>query len=337
MTFTQRLLCSAARLGRETTKLALGIALGAGLALALTGLPGQAHAQAQAQAQAQAVEAAPAALRAVLPAEGQGPALWVVSDADSTLYLFGTVHVLRPTTAWGSARVDAAFDSASEIWLEISNPDDVAAILPLIQQHGISPDLQLSHLISTGQLTLLDNAARSIGLTAVQMDTMRPWLAALQLSMAPLVKAGYDPQSGVELIFKARAEAAGKPVHGFETIDKQVRILAGLDEADQLAFLTETLGQFDNAGVDLDALVNGWAAGDVDAIIRLGVDEMKAASPAIYEALLIRRNTDWADQIQTLLEGSGTTFIAVGAAHLAGDDSVQQILTRRGVAVTTAP
>lgn len=333
MTFTQRLLTSAARLGRQTTKLALGVTLGAGLALALTGVPGQAHAQ---TADAAPV-AAPSAVRAVAPAQGQGPALWVVSDADSTLYLFGTVHVLRPTTAWGSPRVDAAFDSASEIWLEISNPDDVAAILPLIQQHGLSPDRQLSHLISTGQLTLLDNAARSIGLTAVQMDTMRPWLAALQLSMAPLAKAGYDPQSGVELILKARAEAAGKPIHGLESIDIQVRILAGLDEDDQLAFLTETLGQFDNAGVDLDALVNAWAAGDVDAITRLGVDEMKSTSPVLYEALLVRRNTDWANQIQTLLEGSGTTFIAVGAAHLAGDDSVQQILTRRGVTVTTAP
>lgn len=331
MTFTQRLLSSTARLGRETTKLALGVALGAGLALTLTGLPGQAHAQAQ------AVEAAPAAVRAVLPAEGQGPALWVVSDADSTLYLFGTVHVLRPTTAWGSARVDAAFDSASEIWLEISNPDDVAAILPLIQQHGLSPERPLSSLLSAEQLTDLDAAARTIGLSAAQMEPMRPWLAALQLAMAPLAKAGYDPQSGVELILKSRAEAAGKPVHGFESIDKQVRILAGLDEAGQLAFLTSTLEMFDNAAVELDQLVDGWATGDVDAVTRLGVDEMKSTSPALYEALLVRRNTDWADQIQTLLEGSGTTFIAVGAAHLAGDDSVQQILTRRGVAVTTAP
>lgn len=332
MTFMRRLMTSAAHLGRQTTKLALGVTLGAGLALALTGVPGQAHAQAQ------AVEAAPApAVRAVLPAEGQGPALWVVSDADSTLYLFGTVHVLRPTTAWGSPRVDAAFDSASEIWLEISNPDDTAAVMPLIQQHGISPDRPLSSLLTAEQFADLDAAARTIGLSGAQMEPMRPWLAALQLSMAPLVKAGYDPQSGVELILKSRAEAAGKPLRGLESIDKQIGILAGLDEADQLAFLTETLGVFDNAATELDQLVNAWATGDVDAITRLGVDEMKAVSPAVYEALLVRRNTDWADQIQTMLEGSGTVFIAVGAAHLAGDDSVQQILTQRGVTVTTAP
>jgi uncharacterized protein YbaP (TraB family) len=331
MTLTQRLMTSAARLGRQTTKLALGVTLGAGLAMAITGVPGHAHAQSQ------TVEATTATVRAVPAAEGQGPALWVVSDADSTLYLFGTVHVLRPTTAWGSPRVDAAFDSASKVWLEISNPDDVASIMPLIQQHGISPDRPLSSLLTAEQFADLDAAARTIGLSGAQMEPMRPWLAAMQLSMAPLVKAGYDPQSGVELILKARAEAAGKPLHGLETIDKQIGILAGLDEADQLAFLTETLGMFDNAATELDQLVNAWATGDVDSINRLGVEEMKTVSPAVYEALLVRRNTDWANQIQTMLEGSGTVFIAVGAAHLAGDDSVQAILSRRGVTVTTAP
>ena len=323
MTFTRRLMTTTA-------------GIGLGLAVALAGAPGPARAQAQPQTQAEAPAAA-APLRAVPQAQGEGPALWVVRDADSTLYLFGTVHVLRPTTAWGSARVDAAFDSASEVWLEISNPDDAASIMPLIQQHGVSPDRPLSSLLTAEQFADLDAAARTIGLSGAQMEPMRPWLAALQLSMAPLVKAGYDPQSGVELILKARADAAGKPMRGLETIDKQIGILAGLEEADQLAFLTETLSMFDNAAVELDQLVDGWATGDVDTITRLGVDEMKSASPAIYEALLVRRNTDWADQIQTMLEGSGTVFIAVGAAHLAGDDSVQAILGRRGVTVTTAP
>ena len=71
--------------------------------------------------------------------EGDGPALWVIRDEDSTLYLFGSVHVLRPTTAWETPRIKAAFDASSDVWMEISNPDDQAAIVPLIQQHGLSP------------------------------------------------------------------------------------------------------------------------------------------------------------------------------------------------------
>ncbi len=309
---------SAARIGRS----AVGAALGLGLTVTLL-------ASAPADAFAQAT--APATLA---QAPGEGPALWAISDADSTIYLFGTVHVLRPTTAWGSPKVDAAFDASQNVIFEISNPDDQAALQPLIAQYGVSPDRPLSSLLTADELAELNTAAQTIGATAAQLDPLRPWLVGLTLSVAPLVKAGYDPQSGVETILKARAEAAGKPVTGLETIDQQVRILATLSEETQVAFLRATLESYEDATTELDALVDAWATGDVDAIDRLGVQEMRSASEEIYQALLVRRNTDWADQIQTLLAGSGTTFIAVGSAHLAGEESVQEILEDRGVTVT---
>ncbi len=168
----------------------------------------------------------------------------------------------------------------------------------------------------------------------VQMDVFRPWLVGLNLSIAAIVRAGYDPQSGVELVLKARAEAAGKPVHGLETIDRQIGILAGMSEADQLAFLRSLLEAWEDATVELDRMVGAWATGDVALLEEIAVDEMQSQSPVLYEALLVQRNTDWANQIQTLMEGSGTIFIAVGAAHLAGDDSVQEILADRGVVAT---
>lgn len=325
MTVSAPLKTRATQLGRT----ALGAVLGLGLAGAIVFQP--------AQALAQAVEAAPPpalAARAVPQAEGAGPALWVVRDADSTLYLFGTVHVLRPTTAWGSARVDAAFADADQVWFEVSNPDDQAAIIPLIQQHGLSPDRPLSSLLTADEMKVLNAAAAAAGLPAAQLNVFRPWFAGLTLSVAPLVKAGYDPRSGVEMILKARADAAGKTVHGFETLDKQIGILAGMPEADQLSFLRSTLEAWDDATVELDQMVDAWAEGDVPTLEKVAVDEMREESPAVYEALLVRRNTDWAGQIQTLLAGSGTAFIAVGAAHLAGDDSLQEILKDRGVAVT---
>jgi uncharacterized protein YbaP (TraB family) len=301
---------------------ALGAALGLGMAAALVLQPAPAFALAPAPT------AAPASAIG-----GSGPALWVVRDEDSTLYLFGTVHVLRPNTLWRWAAIETAFDSADRVVLEISNPDDQAAIVPLIQQHGLSPDRPLSSLLNAEERARLDAAAQTMGASGAALDPMRPWLAALTLSVAPLTKAGYDPQSGVELVLKARAEAAGKPVGGFETIDEQVRILAGFPEADQLAFLRSTLEDFETATTDLDRLVEAWSNGDVRAIDRLGVQPMRRADRAVYEALLVRRNTNWADQIQTMLDGSGTVFIAVGAAHLAGSDSVESILGRRGVAV----
>ncbi|MDQ1191480.1 uncharacterized protein YbaP (TraB family) [Brevundimonas vesicularis] len=319
MTFTDRLLSSVSSLARG----AVGVAGGLALFVAIAGVPSDALAQT-------AAPATPA------PIQGEGPALWVVKDADSTLYLFGSVHVLRPTTGWASPRVEAAFDSASDIWFEISNPDDQAAIMPLIQQHGLSPETPLSSRLTPEENAELDAAAQAMGASAAQLQPMKPWLAALSLSVAPLIKAGYDPKSGVELVLKARAEAAGKPIHGFETIDKQIGILAGLPDDVQLVFLRETLKDYENAATKLDEMVEAWARGDIATLDRVTIAEMKEASPALYQAVLVDRNTDWANQIQTLLEGSGTAFIAVGAAHLTGDDSVQAILQKRGVTVEAA-
>lgn len=319
MTLAARLRSSVSTFARG----AVGVAGGLALFVAIAGVPADALAQTTAPA-------TPA------PIQGEGPALWVVKDADSTLYLFGSVHVLRPTTGWASPRVEAAFDSASDIWFEISNPDDQAAVMPLIQQHGLSPETPLSSRLTPEENVELEAAAQAMGASAAQLQPMKPWLAALSLSVAPLVKAGYDPKSGVELVLKARAEAAGKPIHGFETIDKQIGMLAGLPEDVQMAFLRETLKDYENAVTMLDTMVEAWAKGDVGTLDRVMVEEMKEASPALYQALLVDRNTDWADQIQTLLEGSGTAFIAVGAGHLTGDESVQAILQQRGVTVEAA-
>lgn len=317
MTLSNLLRTSALTLARG----AAGVVGGLALFSAIAGAPAQALAQ---------ETAAPDASPAI---QGDGPALWVVKDADSTLYLFGTVHVLRPTIGWSSPRVEAAFDSADEVWFEISDPDNQAAILPLVQQYGLSPDKPLSSLLSAEEIAELDAAARTVGMTAAQLDPMRPWLAGLTLSVAPLVKAGYDPQSGVELVLKARAEAAGKPIKAFETIDKQIRILATMDEPVQLEFIRQALEDFDGAVEMLDGMVDAWSRGDVAELDRVVVEDMKDTAPHVYQAILVDRNTDWANQIETLLQGSGTAFIAVGAAHLAGDDGVQALLTQRGVDV----
>ncbi|HEX8469817.1 MAG TPA: TraB/GumN family protein [Brevundimonas sp.] len=310
---------------KKLARTAVGAALGLALVAALVGSwAGPAFAQAT---------SAPV-VSAISPAAGDGPALWVVKDVDSTIYLFGTIHVLRPETRWESAEVTAAFNSALDIWFEISNPDDMAALIPLIKQYGVSPGTPLSSLLTPAELNELNAAAQTIGASAAQLDVFRPWYAGLTLSLAPLKKAGYDPNSGVELTLKKRAEAAGKPIHGFETLDKQVRLLANLPQDIQLEFLRSTLRDFDDAGTELDAMVAAWAAGDVAALDRVTNEDMKAEAPDIYKALLTDRNTGFADQIQTLLAGSGTAFVAVGAAHLAGDDSVQSMLSARGVEVS---
>ena len=250
-----------------------------------------------------------------------GPALWVVRDADSTLYLYGTVHLLKPGTPWGSDKVDAAFDSASEVWFEIVDPNDQTAIMPLIQQYGLSPDQPLSSWLTPDEHAAMAQAARSVGMDPHQIDAFRPWFAAMMIAMGPLNTAGYDLTAGVELNLRARALAAGKPIRGFETIDQQIGGLARMSEEGQRTYLRYYLGTWETAAADLDHAVAGWIAGDETVIAEFAHSNGRAISEETHQIFLAQRNADWADQIETLLQGSGTAFIAIGAAHLAGDDT----------------
>lgn len=308
---------SLTQLLKSAARSAVGVA--AGLALTFVAIDG-------------AFAQAPAA-PAITPAEGKGPALWLIQDDDSRIWLFGTVHVLRPNTPWGTPAVDAALAEADTLILEIKDPNDQAAAAPLIQQFGLSPDRPLSSLLTAGELAELDAAAGALGANAAALDPLRPWLAGLTISVAPMIAAGYDPMSGVDTVLRARALAAGKPVEELESLDAQIRMLAGMPEETQLAFLRSAIRDYEIASTMLDQLVTAWATGDVESIDRLAVVEMRNQSEELHALLLVNRNRDWADQIQTLLAGSGDTFIAVGAAHLAGDDSVQAMLEARGVRV----
>ncbi len=285
-------------------------------------------------AEAQAAETPQPPAAPAPRAAGDGPALWVVRDADSTIYLFGTVHLLRPGTAWGSDKVDAAFDSASEVWFEIADPDDQAALMPVIQQFGVSQEGPLSSRLSAEEKVDLDRAVRAMGADPAQIDPMRPWFAALMIGMTPLAEAGFDPGQGVEMNLRSRALAAGKAIKGFETVAQQMLGLARMSDAGQLIYLRHTLARYDRAVLDLDRAVAGWAAGDLDAMAEYAHENGRAISEETHQIFLARRNADWADQIETLLAGSGVAFIAVGAAHLGGDDSVQALLARKGVTAT---
>ena len=315
MSFVSKLKSGAAGL----TRYGIGAALGLGLALSVA--PDTALAQA---AQAMETPAADGATQS-------RPALWVVRDADSTIYLFGTVHLLRPGHDWMTPEVTAAFNSAETLWLEIEDPTDQAAATPLIMQHGLSPATPLSSRLTAEEFAELDRAAQTIGLSGQALDPMRPWLASISLSMAPLVRAGFDPEAGVDVVLRQHALDAGKPIHGLETIEQQLMFFANLSPEDEVNFLRSTLDTFEESATLLDQMSAAWSAGNPDALYDLGGDEMRADYPGIYDVILTRRNADWVDQIQEELAGSGTVFMAVGALHLAGPDSVQAQLATEGV------
>lgn len=319
MTLAHRMSQSATCVSRFAFGLLAALAASAVLAAA----PGAAHAETPAS-----VSAAP-----IPRADGAGPPLWVVKDADSTVYLFGTVHLLRPGTAWGSDKMDAAFASASEVWVEIADQDDQAVVMPVIQQHGVDPSRPLSSLLSADDLAAFDKVAQANGASAAALDPYRPWLAAFMISMSGPTGAGYRADAGVDKTLMDRARAEGKALRGFETADIQVRLIAGMSEEAQVAYLNHHVRNADRIVANLDETVAAWLKGDAAEVGRLNRANTRDVHEDVHRAALIVRNADWTDQIEMMMQGSGTAFVAVGAAHLMDQDSIIDMLRAKGFTV----
>lgn len=274
------------------------------------------------------------ALLLLLPALAiADPALWVVKDANTTIYLFGTVHLLPNDSSWRSATLDKALADSRSLYIEVTddNPENMAA---LVLQHGMDAAHPLNTLLSSAEMLQLGDAANKASVPGGMplLNMMRPWLAALTIATAPLLKAGLDPEHGVDRQLKAQMTAAGKPVVGLETAEQQIRLLADMPQDTQLALLRSTLRDFDKASTQLAPLIEAWKGGDVATIARLEDEDLRQSEPALYMRLLVDRNQRWAASIRDLLANEhGTIFIAVGAAHLAGPDSVQAQLRKLGL------
>ena len=271
------------------------------------------------------------ALSIALPALAQ-PALWEVKNAHTTIYLFGTVHLLPTDTAWRYPALDKALAASRSLTIEMTDGDD-ANMQVLVLQYGLDPTHPLSGQLTADENASLTKAAQTADLPGgVQtLEIMRPWLAAMTLTVAPLIKAGLDPAHGVDKLLQAQMVKAGKPVNGLETAEQQIHFLSDLPPALQLDFLRDTLHDVDKDSGELTGLIDAWKAGDTDAIARLEDDDVRKQSPALYKTLIVDRNKVWATKIAALLQQPGTVFIAVGAAHLAGPDSVQAQLKSLGI------
>ncbi|RCS30486.1 TraB/GumN family protein [Rhodanobacter denitrificans] len=260
------------------------------------------------------------------------PALWVVRNADTTIYLFGTVHLLPNDASWHYPALDRALSDSRTLYIELVD-DDAANMAALVLRHGMDPTHPLSTQLGEADAQRLRILANKAGVPGGMqtLDMMRPWLAALTLTVSPLLKAGLDPEHGVDKQLKAQASAVGKPVLGLETAEQQIRLLADMPRPVELDFLRSTMREAADDSAKLTELIDAWKAGDVDAIARIGNDDMRRREPKLYQLLLVQRNEAWATKIATMLQQPGTVFIAVGAAHLAGPDSVQAQLRQLGI------
>lgn len=272
-----------------------------------------------------ALLAAPAAL--AQETKDADPALWVVKDADTTIYLFGTVHVLKPGLSWFDEGVKAAFDKSDELVLEMLEPD-AATMQGLIMKTAVNPSgPTLTEKLPADKRDAFGKALADVGVPPAALDRVDPWFAAVTLTMAGLPKLGYDPASGAERTLATAAKTANKQLIGLETAEQQLGFFDGLPEPLQVKFLVSTIDDYAKMGTQLDKMVTSWSAGDPEALGRVMNEEL-SDTPEIAKVLLTDRNARWAEWIGNRLEKPGTVFIAVGAGHLAGADSVQDQLAK---------
>ena len=249
------------------------------------------------------------------------PALWVVKDKDTTIYLFGTIHVLKPGLSWFDDGVKKAFDSSDELVLEMVQPDQATMQnIVLSKAYSLSGPTLAERLPEADRGNYL-KAMNSLGIPPAAFDRAQPWFAATNLSLLPLMKLGYDPKSGPETVLTEAAATEKKAIEGLETPEQQIGYLAGLPEKVQMAFLESTLKDLPKTEETMNGMVAAWSRGDPDALAKFmndGLDD----SPELAKTLLFDRNARWAQWIKARLDKPGTVFVAVGAGHLAGRQSV---------------
>jgi uncharacterized protein YbaP (TraB family) len=254
-----------------------------------------------------------------------GPAIWKVADKDTTIYLFGTIHALPESRAWFSGPVARAFGGSQELVTEFVNMGNVSEA---IRQRGRLPEgTTLRSLMPPADRMRFEEALVSFGVPVEALDPYKPWYAAFVLTNMEAMKAGFDVQSGPETVLAAAA--GDRQQAGLETVQQQVEIFDGLPQEQQLAFLKETVDTMSQASSTLDAYYAKWMAGDADGLAVMLNAELD--DPVLHKRLLTDRNARWAQWIDRRLKQPGTVFVAVGAGHLAGDDSVQRQQRKRGI------
>ncbi|MGE0597485.1 MAG: TraB/GumN family protein [Hyphomonadaceae bacterium] len=263
------------------------------------------------------------------------PALYVVRDADSTMYLYGTVHVRRAGAPWGGADAQAALASAEDVWteMEMSPEADARAAAVVVQLGRAPPGRPLSSWLSSGEAAALAALMQRFNMPPAMLEGMRPWLAAITLSLAPMQLAGYSADSGVDRAVVAAAIAANKNMRAFETAEEQIGVMASLSEEAQREMLLEAISESERGPQELATLTRAWEAGDANVLEAVVIDEMRDRYPEMYDILFRQRNAAWIEVLLRELDGAGADFVAVGAGHLLGEDGLVAQLQAHGFSV----
>ena len=265
------------------------------------------------------------------------PAIWLLADDDTQIYLFGTIHILPPRLKWRSVALDRIVARADELVLEVAQDpgeDDFPELATLMM---LSKPVPILSRVTPDRRKTLRELIEAARLPIEALDEMQTWAASMTIAVGLIAQAyagketAPEALTGVEDALKLDFERRRRPISGVETGPQQLGFLAGMSPQSQRRMLEEMVDDYRRGGAgatgDLDD--SDWLYGDVE---RVGAG-MESMSPELFDAILTRRNRAWTDWLIERLERPGTVLFAVGAGHLAGRDSVQSMLEARGFRV----
>jgi uncharacterized protein len=262
------------------------------------------------------------------------PALWEVSDPDTTIYLFGTIHLLPEHYQWRTAKFDQAMDRSQKLVVEtIVDDKNPTKLMTAMASIGFAKGLPpIAERVSPDKRAALDAAIAKSGVPRMVFDQMKTWTAGFTLLSTQFRDMGLKGADGVEAVLRERFTTEGKPIGELETNLEQLGFFNTLPEEAQRALLEGALGEQNGMDEEFAGMLDSWAKGDVKGIART-FDRDLAASPALQQALIRTRNANWTKWIRGRMAEPGSVMVAVGAGHLAGSDSVIAMLKQQGLKV----
>ena len=257
--------------------------------------------------------------------------LWRVSDGVNTLFIGGTIHVLRETDFPLPAAFDDAFNQSSKLVFEtdIAATEDPAFGQQMMQRLMYSDGRTLQTGLSPKTYQQLETFCTERGIPVLMFQQMRPPAAVLTLMMLELQRLGIS-NAGVDSHYFQRAQAEHKKIGELETAAEQLEFVTNIGKGREDDFVRYSLKDMQELEMVMGELTAAWREGDQKKMAALSLDEMRKEFPVMYRQLLVERNTNWLPRIESMLKDPGVELVLVGALHLVGEEGVLAMLRERG-------
>jgi uncharacterized protein YbaP (TraB family) len=272
-----------------------------------------------------------------LPSRADTPlhSLWELHGKHNTVFLLGSIHVLRPGDYPLSPAVMQAYASSKSLVMEINLADmDLEQLQAEMLGSAMLPEgKSLPGVLGPKRYSRAESLARDVGVELATFDQFAPWFAAEAISQLQLLQLGFQPTSGVEMYFLERARNDGKSIAGLETVHDQIALFEGLSMDAQAEYLVSSLEQARELPKQVDDMVHAWQRGDTAWFD----DQLKSElgrDPVLYQSVLAARNRKWIPKIEALLNDDKNYLVIVGTGHLVGRNSVIDLLKKDGVGAT---